>query len=103
MDLITHLDEYNDSKDKITSTPIPVILSLELPGIAGIKIGNIFNVTGGNNTRILPASFKGINILNNTKQNQDVAFLVKNISHSVEGNIWTTHIEGYPFVIPKIN
>jgi hypothetical protein len=74
---------------------IPVVINLELKGIAGIKIGNIFNIKGGEGDykNILPESYR------NSKLN----FLVKTLSHSVQNNYWTTKIEGYPFIANFIN
>lgn len=82
------------------ASPIPVVISLDIDGVAGIKVGNLFNITGAPG-EILPASFRGTNILtNNTNDKRDIAFLVKSMGHNVEGNYWTTHIEGYPFIYP---
>jgi hypothetical protein len=74
---------------------IPVVINLELEGIAGIKIGNIFNIKGGegNYKNILPEAYR------NSKLN----FLVKTLSHSVQNNYWITKIEGYPFIANFIN
>ena len=96
-DLIAHWDSYNKSHEYSYSSPIPVVVSLSFLGIAGIKIGNLFDITGGNNTRILPASFK--------LKERGVAFLVKSLSHSLNNNLWITTIEGYPFILPnkKVN
>jgi hypothetical protein len=83
------------------ASPIPVVISLDVDGVAGIKVGNLFNVTGTPG-EILPASFRGVNVItNNTADKRDIAFLVKSMGHNVEGNYWTTHIEGYPFVYPS--
>ena len=92
-DLIAHWDSYNASSDRTYTSPIPVVISLSFLGVAGIKIGNLFDITGGNNTRILPASFK--------LKGRDVAFLVKSLSHSLNSNLWITTIEGYPFILPN--
>jgi hypothetical protein len=74
---------------------IPVVINLELEGIAGIKIGNIFNIKGGEGVykNILPEAYR------NSKLN----FLVKTLSHSVQNNYWITKIEGYPFIANFIN
>jgi len=82
------------------ASPIPVVISLDVDGVAGIKVGNLFNITGAPG-EILPASFRGVNaITNNTADKRDIAFLVKSMGHTVEGNYWITHVEGYPFVYP---
>jgi hypothetical protein len=69
-----------------------------------MKIGNLFDITGGNKTRILPASFKGVNVLDNNIKFSDsnFVFIVKSLSHSIENNVWITKIEGYPFKLPLI-
>ena len=69
---------------------IPVVINLELKGIAGIKIGNIFNIKGGKD------DYK--NILPEAYRNKKLNFLVKTLGHSVQNNYWTTKIEGYPFI-----
>lgn len=84
-DLIIYWDNKHP-KEAYKSTPLPIIIGLEFPGIAGIRIGNIFNVEGGPKN-ILPASF--------VEGNLD--FLIRNISHNINNNIWTSRIEGYPF------
>jgi hypothetical protein len=103
-DLIATWDSYNTSSDRTYASPIPVIISLRIPGIAGIKIGNLFDVTGGNGTRILPASFEGKNVLGTTNKTlgKKMVFLVRNLSHEVSNNYWSTNIEGYPFTLPNI-
>jgi hypothetical protein len=99
-DLISYYDHAN-GLDEVYASPIPVVISLDIDGVAGIKVGNLFNVTGAPG-EILPASFRGINVITNNAENKrDIAFLVKSMGHSVEGNYWTTHIEGYPFVYPS--
>lgn len=83
-DLIVYWDSKH-SKDSYQSMPLPIIVGLEFPGIAGIRIGNIFNIEGGPRN-ILPASF-----------GDDLDFLVRNISQTINNNIWSVKIEGYPF------
>jgi hypothetical protein len=98
-DLISYYDHTTGFNGTYAS-PIPVVISLDIDGVAGIKVGNLFNITGAPG-EILPASFRGINVItNNTADKRDIAFLVKSMGHSVEGNYWTTHIEGYPYVYP---
>lgn len=82
-DLINYWDSKHEPEAN-KSMPLPITINLEFPGIAGIRIGNIFNIEGGAKP-ILPSSFNNMN------------FLVKSISNSLDNNIWTTKIEGYPF------
>jgi hypothetical protein len=99
-DLISYYDGATGFNGAYAS-PIPVVISLDVDGVAGIKVGNLFNITGTPG-EILPASFRGINVItNNSADRRDIAFLVKSMGHNVEGNYWTTHIEGYPFVYPS--
>jgi hypothetical protein len=98
-DLISYYDGATGFSGAYAS-PIPVVISLDVDGVAGIKVGNLFNIKGTPG-EILPASFRGINVItNNTADKRDIAFLVKSMGHTVEGNYWLTHIEGYPFVYP---
>ena len=99
-DLISYYEGVNNKNSAAYTSPIPVVISLDVDGIAGIKVGNLFNVTGTPG-EILPASFRGVNaITGNANDKRDIAFLVKSMGHNVEGNYWTTHIEGYPFIYP---
>lgn len=83
-DLIVYWDSKYD-KNAYKSMPIPIVVGLEFLGIAGIRIGNIFNVEGGSKN-ILPASF-----------GNDFDFLVRNIGQTIDNNTWNVKIEGYPF------
>jgi len=83
-DLIVYWDNKH-SEDAYQSMPIPIVVGLEFPGIAGIRIGNIFSVEGGPRN-ILPASF-----------GNDLDFLVRNIGQTISNNVWNIKIEGYPF------
>ena len=71
---------------------IPVILSMDIDGIGGIVIGNLFKI----NENILPAGYKGTDNLGG-----QLGFLVKNFIHKVENNDWVTTIEAYPFIVPS--
>jgi len=83
-DLIAYWDSKH-SNDAYQSMPMPIVVGLEFPGIAGIRIGNIFNIEGGPKN-IFPASF-----------GNNLDFLVRNIGQTIDNNIWSTKIEGYPF------
>lgn len=83
-DLITYWDS-NHSENAYKSMPLPIVISLEFLGIAGIRIGNIFNIEGGSKN-ILPASV-----------GDSFNFLVRNISQTINNNKWIVNIEGYPF------
>jgi hypothetical protein len=69
---------------------IPVVLSMDIDGIGGIVIGNLFKI----NEEILPSGYKTENL------GRKLGFLVKSFSHKVENNDWITTIEAYPYLIP---
>jgi hypothetical protein len=69
---------------------IPVVLSMDIDGIGGIVIGNLFKI----NEEILPLGYKIENL------GRKLGFLVKSFSHKVENNDWITIIEAYPYLIP---
>lgn len=59
---------------------IPFNLSLRLNGLAGIKINQQFTM----DTSYLPSNYP-----------DTMLFLIKNLSHEIKNNIWTTQIETY--------
>ena len=69
---------------------LPTKISLTLDGLSGFIIGNLFNV----DKTFLPQSYKG------TISGVDVGYIVVNVAHSINNNVWDTTLEGYPFVIP---
>ena len=75
---------------QVFSGIIPVILSMDIDGIGGIVIGNLFKI----NEEILPSGYKTENL------GRKLGFLVKSFSHKVENNDWITTIEAYPYLIP---
>jgi hypothetical protein len=82
---------YSDKQS--FSGMIPVILSIDMDGIGGIVIGNLFKI----NDDVLPASNKGFDNIG-----QQLGFLVKNFNHKVENNDWITTIEAYQYLIPEL-
>jgi hypothetical protein len=70
---------------------LPTKISLTLDGLSGFIIGNLFNV----DKTFLPQSYKG------AISEVDVGYIVVNVAHSINNNVWDTTLEGYPFVIPK--
>ena len=83
-DLMSYWDSEH-SEQSYKSMPLPLTIGIEFGGIAGIRIGNIFNIDGGAKD-IIPESF-----------GKNFNFLVRNISQVVDNNYWTIKIEGYPF------
>ena len=72
---------------------LPTKISLTLDGLSGFIIGNLFNV----DKTFLPQSYKG------TISGVDVGYIVVNVAHSINNNVWDTTLEGYPFVIPAVD
>jgi hypothetical protein len=72
---------------------LPTKISLTLDGLSGFIIGNLFNV----DKTFLPQSYKG------TINGVDVGYIIVNVAHSINNNMWDTTLEGYPFVIPAID
>ena len=109
-DLIQYYDaQFSDSDSLLQGGQIPVVISLELDGIAGIKIGNIFDIKGNINSQssnyeILPLSYRGESLFeNNTFVGKKMKFLVKSLSQQIQEGMWTTKIEGYPFFPNQIS
>jgi hypothetical protein len=67
-----------DKTKKINNFIIPINLQLTIDGISGINIGEVFTVPASE----LPASYSNTNI----------GFIVKGVSHDMQGNDWTTTI-----------
>jgi len=59
---------------------IPFNLSLTIDGLSGVKIGSKFLVDGS----YLPSNYP-----------ETVDFLIKNITHEIKDNKWTTNLESY--------
>lgn len=79
-DLISFL-KAEDGVDSSFSTILPTVLSMDMDGISGIVIGNLFSI----NKNILPEAYSGLD------------YVIKKIKHSIQNNIWTSTIESYPF------
>lgn len=70
----------NDTRFQPGTGFIPFNLSLKMNGLSGMKIGSKFEI----NTSYLPSNYP------NT-----VDFLIKNITHEIRDNKWTTSLESY--------
>ena len=84
---------YKGYPKKIETTPpissvIPLKFTAKLDGIGGIVIGNVFGV---DETR-LPVAY----------QDANVAFVVTKEGHTLNGNDWTTDIEGQMVLLPSV-
>jgi murein DD-endopeptidase MepM/ murein hydrolase activator NlpD len=63
---------------------IPTKLSIEMDGIGGFIIGNLFRIPDD----LLPRGYKGINGVG-----AKIAYIVTGIGHSVQNNDWVTHVD----------
>lgn len=79
-DLISFLKASDEGRSSFSSI-LPTVVSLEMDGISGIVIGNLFSI----NKQLLPDSYTGLD------------YVVKKIKQSIQTNTWTTTIEAYPF------
>lgn len=78
---------YKSSTEGTTSTlPVPVELTIQLDGIGGLKIGQVFKVKSG----ILPQRY-----------NDDFGYIITGLDHSVENNRWLTNIKTQFYSIKK--
>jgi hypothetical protein len=91
-DMIGFLSSISEASPNAAFTGIiPITLSIDIDGIGGIVIGNLFRI----NDNILPAGYKGTSGVG-----RQLGFLVKGFNHRLENNDWITTIEAYPFLIP---
>ena len=91
-DLLGFLSDVEGTNNFRFNGIIPVTLSIDMDGIGGIVIGNLFVI----NNDVLPASYKNI-----TGYGRKLGFLVKGLNHRLENNDWVTSIDAYPFLIPN--
>jgi hypothetical protein len=92
-DMIGFLSSISEASPNAVFTGIiPITLSIDIDGIGGVIIGNLFKI----NDNILPAGYKGTSGIG-----RQLGFLVKGFNHRLENNDWVTTIEAYPFLIPS--
>lgn len=70
---------------------LPTKISLTIDGLAGIVIGNLFDV----DKTFIPKFYKG------NPQGRDLGYITVNVAHSISNNVWNTTVQGYPFIIDK--
>jgi len=75
-----NISEINSTQFQPGTGFIPFNLSLKMNGLSGIKLGSRFLI----DTSYLPSNYP------NT-----VDFLIKNLSHEIKDNTWTTSLESY--------
>jgi len=83
-----YFSPYTINKNKPTTGTIgfiPVNLSIELDGIAGIRIYQKLRI----DTKFLPSNYPDV-----------LEFLVKQVNHSIQGNKWITRLE--TISVPKV-
>jgi hypothetical protein len=79
-DLIAFLKSEDENNSNF-SMILPTVLSIEIDGLSGIVIGNLFKI----NKDFLPDAYSGLD------------YVVRKVKHTVQNNFWTTTIEAYPF------
>lgn len=67
---------------------IPTELSVEMDGIGGIVIGNIFTI----NQDIVPKGYQSVT-------GRKLGYLVGKLGHSISNNDWITNIYAYPIIL----
>jgi hypothetical protein len=82
-DIITFYRTYvkNDTKNRAI---IPTKLSIEMDGIGGMVIGNLFRISDD----ILPRGYKGDGV-----GPSKIAYLVNGLGHTIQNNDWVTKID----------
>lgn len=91
-DIINFFRTYtpDDTKNRAI---IPTELSVEIDGIGGIIIGNIFKIPND----ILPRGYKGGG--EGSPGPRDVAYVVTGLGHSLQNNDWVTKIKGQLIIL----
>jgi len=90
-DILGYFSALEKNSSQAFTGIIPVALSIDMDGIGGVVIGNLFRI----NDDVLPAGYKGT-----FGVGRKLGFLVKGFNQKVENNDWVTTIEAYPFLIP---
>jgi hypothetical protein len=90
-EIISFFSSVKNSSNK-NKAFLPSKISLTMDGLAGIVIGNLFDV----DKTFIPKFYKGV------PGGKDLGYIVVNVAHSISDNIWNTTVQGYPFIIDKI-
>jgi murein DD-endopeptidase MepM/ murein hydrolase activator NlpD len=88
-DIITFFKSLTPDDNKNRAI-IPTKLSIEMDGIGGIIIGNIFRIPND----LLPKGYKG-----DSAGPRKIAYLVTGIGHSIQNNDWKTHLDAQFIVL----
>jgi hypothetical protein len=88
-DIINYTKTFtpDDTKNRAI---IPTELSIEMDGIGGIIIGNLFKIPND----LLPKGYKG-----EGAGPRDIAYVVTGLGHSVQNNDWITKIKGQLIIL----
>jgi len=92
-DLINFFKALGKSKTK-NKFLIPTVLSVEMDGIGGIIIGNIFRVPSD----ILPKGYKGSS---SGGIGSKLGYVVTSIGHSIKNNDWTTKLDAQTIILDE--
>lgn len=88
-DMASYYAGYYANLNKIASPFfLPFEVSLEMDGISGVKIYEKFSMASPSD-QILPDIYREIN------GKSKVDFIIKNISHTIQENQWTTNLRSY--------
>ena len=87
-DIINYYKDISNSKIKNKSI-IPTSLSIEMDGIGGIIIGNLFRIPDD----ILPKGYKGNNA------GSKLGYIVTRMGHSLQNNDWITRLEAQMVIL----
>lgn len=91
-DLLNFFKELGKSKSK-NKAILPTVLSVDMDGIGGMIIGNLFKV----NSDILPKGYR-------TEENglgARLGYIVTGIGHSIKENDWVTKVEAQTIILDE--
>ena len=91
-DIINYYKDISNSKIKNKSI-IPTSLSIEMDGIGGIIIGNLFRIPDD----ILPKGYKG----GSDKIGSKLGYLITRMGHSLQNNDWITRLEAQMIILDE--
>ena len=89
-DIISFFVELGKPKMKGKAI-LPTVLNIDMDGIGGIIIGNLFKT----NTDILPKGYK------NMGEGVKLGYLVTEIGHSLQGNDWVTKLAAQTIILEE--
>jgi hypothetical protein len=90
-DLIMFFVDISDSNIKGRAI-LPTVLSIEMDGIGGIIIGNIFRIPN----ELLPKGYKGLN-----GPGSKLGHIVTGLGHSLQNGDWVTKIDAQTIILDK--